>query len=86
MELIYAPVFVRQFQKLEDGLKEEVLEKMELFRNPKNHKMLKVHKLKGRLKGRWSFSINYRFRIVFSYISTQEAALLGIGDHSVYDV
>ena len=84
MELIHAPYFVRQFQKLEDGLKEEVLEKIELFRNPKNHKMLKVHKLKGRLKGRWSFSVSYRFRIVFSYVSKRRAALLGIGDHSVY--
>ena len=85
MELIYAPAFVRQFQKLEDGLKEEVLERIELFKNPKNHKTLKIHKLKGRLKGRWSFSVNYRFRIVFSYASKRGAALLGIGDHSVYD-
>jgi len=85
MELIYAPSFVRQFQKVEDGLKEEVLEKIELFRNSRNHKMLRVHKLKGRLRGRWSFSVNYRFRIVFLYVSKREAALLSIGDHSVYD-
>lgn len=86
MELIYAPSFVRQFQKLEDGLKKEVLEKIELFRNPKNYKMLRVRKLKGRLKGRWSFSVSYRFRIVFLYVSKREAALLGIGDHTVYDI
>ena len=86
MELIYAPAFVRQFQKLADGLQEDVLEKIELFKNQKNHKALKVHKLKGRLKGRWSFSVNYGLRIVFLYTSKQEATLLGIGDHSVYDI
>ena len=85
MELIYAPSFVRQFKKLEANLQEEVLEKIELFKNAQNHKTLKVHGLKGRLKGRWSFSVNYRFRIVFSYTSKSTAVLLAVGDHSVYD-
>ena len=86
MVLNYAPNFVRSFNSLETDLQEEVLEKVELFKDSKNHKQLKVHKLKGRLKDRYSFSINYKTRIVFRYISKnkKEIAFIAIGNHDVY--
>ena len=87
MEVYYKPTFVRQFNKLEPALKEEVLEKIELFRDSKNHEQLKVHKLKGRLKGNYSFSVNYQYRIVFEYEerTKNSAVLLAVGDHGVYN-
>ena len=85
MVVLFTPSFLRQLKSLEITLQEEVIEKVELFKDIKNHRELKVHKLKGRLKGRWSFSVNYHFRIVFSYISKREAIMLAVGDHSVYD-
>ena len=84
MQVIYIPVFVRQFEKLDKGLQDEVREKIELFRNTQNHKALLVHKLHGRLQGRYSFSINYKYRIVFQYLSKNEVVLLTIGDHEIY--
>jgi len=84
MEIFYTPTFVRQFNILEEDLRNEVIERIELFKNKKNHKLLKVHKLKGPLQGRYSFSVNYKTRIVFSYISKNEALLFVVGDHDVY--
>jgi len=84
IELEYAPKFLRQFKKLESALQVESEEKIELFKNKNNHRMLKVHKLKGSMRGNWSFSINYKDRIVFKWISANEVALLAIGDHNVY--
>lgn len=84
MEIFYTPTFVRQFNILEEDLRNEVIERIELFKNKKNHKLLKVHKLKGSLQGRYSFSVNYKTRIVFSYISKNEALLFVVGDHDVY--
>ena len=84
LSVIYIPVFVHRLKSLEPGLLEEVIEKIELFKNPKNHKQLKVHKLKGHLSGRYSFSVNYKIRIVFSYLSQNKAVLLAIGDHDIY--
>lgn len=82
--IAYAPNFFRQFKKLEKSLQEEAKEKIELFQeNPKNH-LLKTHKLKGRLAGRMSFSVNYKIRIVFRFLSATKAVLLAIGDHDVY--
>lgn len=81
---MYAPEFVRLYEKLDPALKEEVKEKIVLFKDRSNHKTLKVHKLHGRLRGRQSFSVNYKFRIVFEYISKDVAVLKTIGDHDVY--
>ena len=84
LKLVYAPIFVRQFKKLNGDLKEEVWEKIEMFKDVSNHKILRVHKLNGPFDGRYSFSVNYNFRIVFSYGKKKEANLLAIGDHDVY--
>ncbi|TSC73616.1 MAG: hypothetical protein G01um101448_667 [Parcubacteria group bacterium Gr01-1014_48] len=85
MKVYFLPIFVRQFSRLEFGLQQEATEKIEFFKNKKNHKQLKAHQLHGRLAKRYSFSVNYKTRIVFSYLSKNEVVLLAIGDHDVYD-
>lgn len=86
MEVAYAPQFLRQFKKLPQLIKEEAVEKIELFMHAENHKYLRVHKLKGKLEGRFSFSVNYRYRIIFMWETEGESViLLTIGDHSIYD-
>ena len=84
-EIIYAPHFTRKFKRLPEKLQEETLTKIEAFKDVKNHGALKVHKLRGHFTGCFSFSVNYKFRIVFEYVSKDEVALLSIGDHKIYD-
>lgn len=84
VEIIYLPVFLKRFKKLEPDLREEVIEKIELFKDSQNHERLKVHKLQGVLAGRYSFSVNYKVRIVFTRVSNREVAFLDIGDHDIY--
>ncbi len=84
IEIVYSPFFVRKFSKIENDLQEDIIQKTDLFKNQKNHKMLKVHKLQGKFYGRFGFSVNYKFRIVFKYISKNEALFLDIGDHDIY--
>lgn len=78
------PQFRRMFRRLEFDLQEETFEKIELFKNSTNHQSLKVHKLKSAHKHRHSFSVNYKIRIVFTYITPKEAVLTAIGSHEVY--
>ena len=85
LSLIYAPIFVRNLNKLENKLQDEVLEKIEIFKNPDNHKQLKVHKLQGHLKDCYSFSVNYQYRVLFSYSNKEEVNILAIGDHDIYN-
>ena len=85
MNVAYTPGFIRMLKALPENLQEETIEKIELFQQVDNHKQLKVHKLGGRLQGRYSFSVNYKTRIVFCYIGKpNEALLLAIGDHDIY--
>ncbi|HAZ16781.1 MAG: hypothetical protein A3H59_00980 [Candidatus Jacksonbacteria bacterium RIFCSPLOWO2_02_FULL_43_9] len=84
MDIFYTPAFTRQFSSLEYVLQEEATLKIEQFKDLKNHQQLRVHKLKGHLSGRYSFYVNYRYRIVFVYQGNDVAILLAIGDHEVY--
>lgn len=84
LNVIYPPSFIRKFNRLESALQKEVLQKVELFRNKDNHKILEVHKLHGKFKDYFSFSINYKFRIVFRYVSKNEVMFADIGGHEIY--
>lgn len=84
MDIAYTPQFLRMLRKLELALQEEAVEKIELFEKDPTHTQLKAHKLKGKLKNRYSFSVNYQTRIVYTPLSKTEVAFLAIGDHDVY--
>lgn len=84
LRIIYAPRFVRQFKRLPQTLQEEALEKITLLHEAKNHGGLKVHKLHGQFSDCFSFSVNFKTRIIFEHVSKNEIALLAIGDHEVY--
>jgi addiction module RelE/StbE family toxin len=84
IELVYTPVFVKQFKKLNSSLQDEVINKIELFKESTNHKQLKVHKLRGQFKNCYSFSVSYDNRVVFSYDVKKRVYLLAVGSHDVY--
>jgi len=85
LKINFTSQFLRQLKKLNPGLQDEALEKIEDFKNIKNHEKLKVHKLQGVLSGSFSFSVNYSYRILFEYISKNEVVLFKIGNHEIYN-
>ncbi|MBI2065575.1 MAG: hypothetical protein HYT68_00695 [Candidatus Zambryskibacteria bacterium] len=84
IRIAYTPSFIKQTKILEAGVFEKVVWKIKLFKNPKNHKMLKVHKLHGRLKDFHAFSVNHHLRIIFEYVGKSEVLLHDIGGHEIY--
>lgn len=84
-EIVISKQFSRLFRKLDQKLQEEVVEKLELLKDPINHQALKVHKLSGRLAGTYSFSVNYKIRVIFSYPIPTEVFLLLVGSHDLYN-
>jgi mRNA-degrading endonuclease YafQ of YafQ-DinJ toxin-antitoxin module len=82
----YSSYFVRKFNKMELTLQSDVIEKIEQFKEQKNHKRLEVHKLGGKMKGQWAFSINFSDRVAFYFSANKKVAyLLDVGDHSIYE-
>jgi len=86
MEIVYKPSFIKQLNGLEVSLQKEVLSKIDEFKNPSNHRQLRVHALKGKLKGYYSLSINYQYRVVFVWIGKgkRTAGMISVGDHDIY--
>lgn len=84
MDVAFAPSFIREYKKLPKDLQAEIKDKITVFQSDPHHPFLKTHKLKGKLAGRYSFSVNYKYRIVFVYLSPKEAVFLTVGDHEVY--
>ena len=82
--LEYTERFLKTLKKLDKKDQEEVILRVELFENIENHKILKLHKLKGKLKDKYSFSVNYYVRIIL--VKNKNVwTLLDIGDHDIYD-
>ncbi|MBI5793552.1 hypothetical protein HZA87_00475 [Candidatus Uhrbacteria bacterium] len=84
VQVAYTPKFVRAYKKLVPGLQIEVKQALELFADKGNHDRLRVHKLSGRMEDRYSFSVNYKIRVVFRFLPDGRALLLTVGDHSIY--
>jgi addiction module RelE/StbE family toxin len=76
--------FKRTYKKKVKGnpqLKEEFWKVMVLFEKEPFSPGLKTHKLSGKLKGLWAFSVNYDWRVVFRFLSQDEVLLVDIGNH-----
>ncbi|EKD56561.1 MAG: hypothetical protein ACD_58C00147G0007 [uncultured bacterium] len=80
----YNQTFSRAYKKL--SLKEKILaEKREkIFRQNAFDPKLKTHKLKGKLKDYWLFSITYSHRILFKFTIKGKVLFYDIGDHDIY--
>lgn len=86
MEIVYTTRFARAYRKLPLSVKREAEKKEQIFRqNPFDHR-LKTHQLKGRLAMFWSFSVTYKYRIIFELhrASRERVSFHDVGDHDVY--
>ena len=81
----YTREFIRAYDKLPNALKEEVKGRIQSFKDKKNHQRLKVHKLHGKYKDFFGFSVDRKYRIMFEWISKNEALLHTVGDHAIYN-
>lgn len=82
--ILFAPEFKRDYRKLPVDLREVLKERGRLLQENPYHPLLKTHKLTGTLKECWSYSVDFRIRVIFQFVSKTEIVLLRVGDHSIY--
>jgi len=85
MEIYYSSKFAREYKKLPLKIKKRAEAAEKLFRENPLHPKLRTHKLKGRLKEFWSFSIDEKYRIIFEFQQKNLIWFHSVGDHSIYD-
>lgn len=83
MEFLYTRRFLRSLKKLSPALQEDVFLAIDRFKNKREHKTLRLHKLSGRMKKYHAFSVNFSYRIIIE-IRKNKVFFLDIGDHNVY--
>ncbi len=84
MIIDYSPEFKRLFKKLPLEVKKEAIKKEKIFLKDPYSQSLKTHKLSGKLKGRWAFSISYTHRIIFAFLDKEYVLFHSIGTHDIY--
>ncbi len=83
MKIYYHPRFVNSYQKLSLPIKNKAETKERIFRKNPFDQRLKTHKLHGKIKNLWSFSVNAKYRVVFEF-DNSDVILLDVGDHKIY--
>ena len=86
MEIIYSPKFAREYKKLPGQVKKLAEELEPTFRSDPFDPKLKTHKLTGKLDGFLSFSIGYKYRIIFEFSQNKKTVYFhSVGDHDIYE-
>jgi addiction module RelE/StbE family toxin len=84
VNIVWDQAFKKKYKKiftLNTELKISFWEAISRFsQNPFDTK-LRTHKLTGKLKGLWSFSVSYDCRVIFRFINDTEVLLIDIGSH-----
>lgn len=81
----YNHAFEKQFRELPLRIKHKALKVEKQFRNNPFHPSLRLHKLKGKLKGLWSISLDRKYRIIFESMEDGVVLFISIGTHSIYE-
>ncbi len=85
MQIIYSPKFARLYKKIPAEIKRKAESKEVLFRDNPFTKVLKTHKLGGKLAGLHAFSIDQSYRIIFEFNSDQSQVIFhSVGSHDIY--
>jgi mRNA-degrading endonuclease YafQ of YafQ-DinJ toxin-antitoxin module len=82
--IFYEPHFERAFKKLTPDLKAAFMERLPVFMNDCFEPRLKTHKLSGKQKNLWSFSLDYSYRVLFKFMGDGQVGFMDIGDHDIY--
>jgi addiction module RelE/StbE family toxin len=85
MEVSFSTSFKKSFRKRVKGTGVEPMfwQLLEVFMNNPFSRELKAHKLSGKLKGLWSFSVEHDIRIIFYFTKDNpvSAVFVDIGTH-----
>ena len=84
MKIYYSSKFAKEYKRLPQETKLAAEKKEKIFRKNPFDSRLKTHKLTGKLKEYYSFSIDYQYRIIFEFAEKDIIWFHSVGTHSIY--
>ena len=76
--------FKRSFKKQPRYIKQDFVQKIEIFKNYPFYPILHTHKLGGSLADYYSFYLRDGFRVLFDFMENDNVLLINIGNHDDY--
>lgn len=76
--------FKKSFKKLPKGIKDKAKEKENIFRANSFDPRLDTHKLHGKYKAYWAFTIAGQYRIMCAFVGSDTVDFVNIGTHDIY--
>lgn len=83
-QILYSHRFAKKLSQFSPKEKKKILKMVRLFWQNPLTVSLKTHKLSGKLKDCWSFSITNALRIMFRFADSQTVEFIDIGTHEIY--
>ena len=81
MEIRTTAYFDRRYKKLRTSIKKKAVDREKIFLSNPFDPRLKTHKLHGKKKEEWAYSIDYYYRISFIFVGSGEILYTDIGTH-----
>ena len=82
--VIYSSRFLRSLRRLGPAYVVLVQEREVIFRKECFDPRLETHKLKGKWRGYWAFSITHSYRVMFEFVDHETVGFVNVGDHTIY--
>ncbi len=83
--IYYNHRFEIQFRGFPRDIQKKAVKAETLFRANPFYPSLRLHKLQGKLRGLWSISLDFRYRIVFKTLENGDILFISVGLHAIYD-
>ncbi len=83
-QILYSSKFVVELKKLPKEIIVLAAKKENIFKNNPLHPSLRLHMLKGKLKGLWAISITAGYRIIFERQINGDILFISVGKHDIY--
>jgi len=76
--------FKRSFKRMPSHIREDFVQKIDIFRKNPFYSKLGTHKLGGRLRDYYVFCLRDGFRVLFDFLNDGSVLLINIGSHDDY--
>ena len=83
-EIEYSERFLKQLSRLSQDIVNRAQAKEAIFRADPFDPRLNTHKLHGKDKEAWAFSVTDKYRIKFTFQNGDKVLFLEIGTHDIY--
>lgn len=77
--------FKKSYKKLPKSVQDKAKEKEKIFKINSFDSRLDTHKLHGKYKEYWAFTVVGQYRIMFAFISSDRVDFINIGTHEIYN-